>query len=287
MMNISLDQGTNDHKENDCYLVIPDSDTESSLLNDYLKYFSKNRNKFIKDLTKEEQSKFNQITNLISYTYETENYYQVNSLIKSIFSDLDNVIPGTIGAYFLGCLSQSPLTVNSNPSKTSCSNLKVDNIEVHSNNNKNWDLCNQTVFWYKDDDLLILNKIKDSTKTLLFTNYSNYNMFPGLSENQRKILSDHNVREIMIVGCIKEKEYVELTSWIYLENVKSKVTFNPLISQIPLTENNTHNYDVNTGLFILITTVILVIILLLWKIFNKKSKSGTKVKNKSRRYFNT
>lgn len=69
-----------------------------------VKYFRTKYNKKSRDLSVKDRGRFSNLIVYVSLLYDTEKYHMIFDIVKKYFSDLENVVPGTIGAHFAGCL---------------------------------------------------------------------------------------------------------------------------------------------------------------------------------------
>lgn len=62
---------------------------------------------YIRDLRGDLRTQYNMIVRLVNLLYDTDGYRHLYNLVKKHFGDVDNAKPGTLCAYFAGCLISS------------------------------------------------------------------------------------------------------------------------------------------------------------------------------------
>lgn len=230
-----------------------------------------NADKQIRNLSPQLQKQYQEIVSYVDALFDTEYFTVFSDLIKKKFSDLKNVQPGTIGAYFGGCLINP--TVSDIP--PSCTPICAGSIPPPKSEIEQgkWAFCETNVIWGFYDgskfNLTSLNSVPNSNKALLFVNFNSPNNFVGLSEEEKNQLSSLNIQEVEIIGYSPDgKNYTRMTTgFVPVSDVKSRISVVPSSLNTSLNNNpSSHNSSsMNVALLLLLLFVVLVLIFLIWK----------------------
>lgn len=247
----------------------------SEICDRLVKHYDQN----IKSLEGKIQNDFRSMISYVNLLYDTDNYNVIYDIVRDKFKHIKNVKPGTIGAYFVGCLSDVKIN-GLNPSCTPICTGSMPPSKKYSTQNK-WSFCDSTVVWGIYDNnslkLTLLNSIPNSDKGLLFVNVINPNNFSGLNDTEKLQLRNFGLKYIKILGYNQSgNSYTDITTdYVNLNDIKTRVSIIP--SPILQTVNNTLNNTTksmpssNTAMLIIIIVVVLVVLFLLWKISNRNN----------------
>lgn len=216
-------------------------------LNDALTELRNNASKEIRELNGSTYDKYRTMVSYVNLLYDTDYYTVLHDLVKAKFADLKDIKPGTVGAYFAGCLLNPELPGFPKGCSPICSGSmpppkdKIDQLQ--------WGFCDNTVIWstYSPQtqkfEFTTLNTVptqrgfgsKDpvpnSDRALIFVNYNNINSFPGFTDDEKNILTNMGIRNVQLLGYTQNGEkYISLTpenTYVPLSSVKSKVSVVP------------------------------------------------------------
>ena len=245
-----------------------------------LGYLRNIADKSIKNLTPTDNNNFRYIIDVVTHLYNSEHCSQLIDLVKEHFNDLNNAKPGTIGAYFSGCLidniSLTKLSVSPVCAPT-C--LNTCNIGPEK-----WSFCDHTVIWaylcnksdpatdlnFTNINFTLLNKIENSDRALVFLHLNSPNSYPGFSESEKSYLKSLNIMFVRLIGFYSTgNRYIDLTSWIPIEEIKSRIVITS--TQNSLKQEFETNADplapnANIALVLLIIFVLLILLFFIWRI---------------------
>ena len=249
-----------------------------------LHYLRNIADKSIKTLSPTDNTNFRYIIDIVSHLYNSEHCSQLIDLVKEYFNDLTNAKPGTVGAYFAGCLidniSLTKLSISPICAPT-CLNSVSNSCNVGP---EKWSFCDHTVIWaylynksesatdlnFTDIKFTILNKIENSNKALVFIHLNSPNSYPGFSESEKNYLKSLKISFVRLIGFYSSgNRYIDLTTWIPIDEIKSRIVITPTQSQLKQEfETNTDPLAPNTNiaLVLLIIFVLLVLLFFIWRI---------------------
>lgn len=245
-----------------------------SNIEDTLSLLRANDKKMIKELTGELDEKFRLFVSYVQLLYETDYYPMIYNLVKAKFSDLDEIRPGTIGAYLGGCLAD----IKINNAMPSCTPVTVRSMPPPKNSDSStqWTFCDNTIIWAeaKADghyNLTVLNQIPDSDRALIFVNETRAEDFPGFSFQEKDTLHRMGINEARIIGYTQSgRDYIDLTpAYQTLANLKTRI--HPYVNDSE--EFNLEPGPVeakaaggnNTGIILILIIIILILIFLVWR----------------------
>ena len=108
-------------------------------LNSLVEDLRYNSDKKINRITGEIKVKFGQLKHLVTLLYDTNSYNILVDMVNKHFKDLETIIPGTIGAYCIGCergSECSPICAGSMPMDNNGENCKDTVILAEYNNGR-------------------------------------------------------------------------------------------------------------------------------------------------------
>lgn len=215
----------------------------------------------IRTLTGDDKDVFEQITHYVSILYDTEYYPVIHRMITEVFGDLTSVQPGTVGAYFAGCLLNTSFN-----DKPGCSVICASSAPPPEGT-QSWRFCDHCVIWavYGPDGKFMfteLNSVPDKTNCYVFIQYDDLKKFPKFSEAEVKALMDYGegdgkIKNINLVSYSQDgktykehfRGFVPLDQW--------PLPFRPEVDIEP-TPLAGLDKGKNTGLIILLVVLILI-----------------------------
>jgi hypothetical protein len=173
----------------------------------------------IKKLSGSLKSDYETLTKYINLVQPTNTYPMLKSLIDKYFYDVENVAPGTVGAYFCG----NNLNVNVDPKE--CSAVTAGSIPLEGDD---WKTCKNNVILAENTnsgyDFTVLVQGEDKSHTYLYVkNLSNYDDFDGFSSDEKKKLKKYGVEYVNLYGHEDSINYQNLVSnTMHLDEVKCR-----------------------------------------------------------------
>lgn len=188
----------------------------NSLIED-LRYYSDMK---INNLHGDIKVKFGNLKKMVSMLYDTTSYDILVKRVKSYFDDLETIIPGTIGAYCIGC----------NHGKA-CSALCAGSMQQDNS----YSVCKDTVILAELKNgrynLTVLKSNEDSDSSESSSNYpSGYVFVPhktldefnGFSNREKKMIEKLGITNIQLYGYDEEgKEHFKLDV-NHIDSIKSR-----------------------------------------------------------------
>ena len=166
----------------------------------------------IKKLRPYQSKRLNKMAYYVSLLYNhKESYMLMVSEIKKVFSNLTEVAPGTVGAYFYGCFIRTDF-------EETCSLICANSISPLARDSE----CHQRVVWAKYDsendsytfdetNKGINNKVKGKTGEdaankegeITYLYIENPKLFNGFTMSEKESLSNMGVEYVRLLGIFK------------------------------------------------------------------------------------
>jgi len=224
---------------------------------------------------------------LVHYTqllYDTEAYKIYYDEVKSRFSDLSSIEPGTIGAYFGGCLTPSNFNESPGCSLICAGSMPPPKSDLPKENEFSSEnrpsippnfFCQYTVLWaiydndkgslyftplhvtQKEDVIVFIDPLTLPGKT-----------FTGLTDEEKVSLSHYGAKRVNLVQYASDsKTYNELLGgFTELENIPSRVE--EIVNEGYQTTGSSNNL-----LIVVLILLVLVAVFIGWKILNNRKLS--------------
>lgn len=195
---------------------------------------------FIRDLDPYHTELFKSIIEAMKFLQTTQPVYEiVVADIRSVFSDVPHIKPGTVGAAFIGCFNDDKF-----PGPLGCSPKCVSSIQPaddtpgHSN-------CDDLVLIYSDSHFSPLNDKHSSHAYIYLEN--NFNTFTSQNISE---LREAGVTNVSLIYGNPDGSYREITSPQSLESLPATTT-----------EENSSSAAGATAIIILIIVIIIILLL--------------------------
>lgn len=228
---------------------------DTSKIEEILKILRKHQHEYIKNLDENTKKVYKKFVSMARCLQGTEAYKVFYSIVYKCFKDEKGAKPGTLLAYFQGCM------IKNGKKDVFCTNSCINGLKPPGNNR-----CEYKVFMTKltDDNLYDFALVQDSDNEKAIVYISNCNSikhFKGFSKEEIEKLQEHNVSKVKIKSTSdKHCEDIEITNdFIDLEKVKTDVTI----------KNNSDDNNNNTALIVVLIILILIILFIGWRIFCK------------------
>lgn len=211
----------------------------------------------IRSLNKEAEGKYRQFVSYVKLLYGTDQYPKLHDLMKNKFADVTTLVPGTLNAYFVGCVMKSDFGDVSQGCLANCAG------SVPPLNASDWSTCKQAVILAtKDVDgykFEVLNSPHSLESAYLYVDPG----FTGLTVEEKNKLSSLGVNSLMIVSYTKDTNvYQTLSNWAPLSIIPNRS---------PLVEPEVAKSSINWSVVVL---VIIGVFLLLMFFFNSRRSTA-------------
>lgn len=228
-------------------------------LKDTLAELKTQANISVRQLSPEQTESFRSIVEALRLLYGSQALYDlVLTDIRAVFSDVKDVKPGTVAAFFIGCFNDDkfPGPMGCSP-KCAASLPPAEGTPGYTN-------CDDLVLIYSDGLFSSLNEKRSSHAYVYIGDHD----FQGFSLENIRQLKDAGIEHCSLIFGNQDGSYREVTSALTLDQLPRKsesvtpkstdsVTNNPSVS------NNIENVNTNSGAGIVFAIVIIVIIILL------------------------
>jgi hypothetical protein len=170
----------------------------------------------IKLLSGEIKSCFQQFTDYVDLLHGSDAYIQFMEIVSEYFSNVEQIRPGTIGAYCYGCQN----------GRSECSHICAGSAPAAD---ENFSFCHESVIVgdYNGYDFdFTAMRIGDSSETYLYVNFDSYDSFPGFTRREIEALEkDYHCSSVYLRGYSNSStEYFELLNEsIMISNIKIRV----------------------------------------------------------------
>ena len=151
----------------------------------------------IRDLPKKAQELHRQAVAYVSLMHDGDYYPAFSDAVQQKFGDVHDVEPGTVGAYFMGCLVENvPEGI-----PPSCTPTCIGSAPPDQTRDSNWSPCERPVVLgtkvNDKDHCSILNNITGRGDAII---YIDTTTFDGFTEEEKKFLRDSGVDTVIIIG---------------------------------------------------------------------------------------
>lgn len=217
-----------------------------------------NANKQIRELSGELGEQFRQLISYVGLLYDSSSYNVLYEVVNKHFANIDEVIPGTIGAYCAGCHVETSFS----DKVPGCSPVCAGSMPPK---NDDWNFCQNTVVLATyENNRFIFTLLKsgdtkeEKSKAYVFVNYSSHNAFPGFSDAEKQQLKSLGIESLYLNGYMENgREYVEL--------VEGSVGVDDTKSRVSVVETSTNSNDSYSGVIIIVIILILVGLFFAWR----------------------
>jgi hypothetical protein len=207
----------------------------------------------IRNLKGDLDNDFKNIIQIIRILFSTAAYDYVHEIIVRVFCDVKTVTPGTIGAYFAGCLVRTNF-----PGNPGCSAVCAGAVPPEQGT-KGFEFCEKYAIIYDSDGTLIsLNDLEDKEEAYIYI--SNSINFEGFTSEEIKQLSNLGIKRVKLVRYSPDGLSYQEVSSNFID-----------VNSLPVKNNSNNNNDTcssNTGstlLILLLPLLLLLLIFIGWK----------------------
>lgn len=185
-------------------------------LSDILNHLYTKRDVPVANLDSNSKEILDALINYVQILYGTQFYEKLYNKTKEIFDNVNEVKPGTVGAYIVGCINAQKNDVSN--SVWYCS---PNCLEAYVPVNQQPE-CNVSVITLELNNdgsyTMILNKSSESEKAILFTEKP----FVGLSEKEKNKLLSFNIQKVKIYQVSHNKFVGVFPEWTPITSIHDK-----------------------------------------------------------------
>ncbi len=177
----------------------------------------------IKDLPDDIGDKFRQFVTVIATYHNSDVYDEIFTIIDAETRQLLAVTPGTLGAYFRGCLI--PVTFPDNPS---CSELCASAFQP-PNNSEGWHSCEYLVVAaeYSHDTGFVFDVIRQGNNPgYVIVKFNTIEKFPGFSQPEKEALKKTGLKICKLLTVNKNGDVYRdlLDNFVAVERLPSRAS---------------------------------------------------------------
>lgn len=217
----------------------------------------------IKNLKGRDKEDFNLMVSYVHLLYGTSYYNHFYQKVEKYFSNLDRIIPGTVGGYFGGCLVSTSFE-----DQPGCSAVCAGSVPKPKDD-EGWSFCDKAVVFAEYDKhrgytfslLKEPEKDEELDPCYLFVEHTDLHDFPGFNNDEKDELRKMGVNEVYLIGCDeKGTEYVDLYDKpLNIQDIKHRKKVH----------HQTDNSRLALGLILIIVFLLLIVIFFGWRFWNK------------------
>lgn len=223
-------------------------------LKEILSELKPHANVSVRQLNPEHTESFRSIVEALRLLYGSQALYDlVLTDIRNVFSDIKDVKPGTVAAFFIGCFNDDKF-----PGPMGCSPKCAASLPP-SEGTPGYANCEDLVLIYTEGLFSSLN-VKRSSHAYIYIEDNN---FSGFTNENILQLKDAGIENASLVFGNQDGSYREITSALPIDQLPHKVETSSVQSTNVTTEQNE---PTSNGAGIVFAIIIIVIIILLFVI---------------------
>lgn len=204
----------------------------------------------IKELTPNANETFRSVVEALRLLYGSQALYDIILTdIRTIFSDVKEIIPGTVSAFFIGCFATDKF-----PGEPGC-DPKCTGSLPQPKNILEKQTCDELVLIYENEMFGSLND-KRSPLAFIYIGQPDFTVFTH--DNIRQLKSAGVERAILVMGN-PDGSYREVTSEILVDNLP--------VPKLKAQETTSSTSSSNTAAIVVLIIVIILIVLALLMLF--------------------
>jgi hypothetical protein len=197
-----------------------------------------NANTPIADLMGQEEAVFKRLVGIVRELYDIpDEYNKLQEVVGSEFGAQRGIVPGTVGAYFGGCI------VNQDISPRGCSAICAGSIPLGFETENLTSHCGHPVFLTTFEagrgyTFTQMNQSDDDTgRAIVYVNSENMDKFEGFSSSEKQSLVARNIEKVQLMKYVRStNQSVSLSDWLDVGQLKDRLE---RISSISLGDSDT------------------------------------------------
>lgn len=225
-----------------------------------------NQARFIKALDTNLKAKFDSIVVTIHALYDTPAYEFVHERIQAVFGDIKVATPGTIGAYFTGCMLQTNFSGN-----PGCSAVCASGVPPPKTSST-WPFCDKLTILYDGDRVFhTLNTVNNASEAFIFM--PDTLLFKGFTQAESNQLKALGVTKVKLTKYASNgTQYQDLINdFVPLEQTVLQENPNPNPTNEPKPKSSSSDSSAaNATVAILIILLIILIIAIIWQVYRNR-----------------
>lgn len=175
----------------------------------------------IRALDKDDDAKFKRLVTRVRSVYESpDEYDKLQKMVVESFGKQADIKPGTVNAYFVGCLADSKIQPKGcNPL---CAGAMPLAREAVGNNS----FCEYPVFVAETVNgrsvITKMSTVEDMSKAIVYVDASSSDDFSGFTEEERSALSSQGVESVKLVNY--KSDVITSDEWVPLSKTETRET---------------------------------------------------------------
>lgn len=169
-------------------------------------------------------SYFEEVKHIVYLLRNNEAYSELHKIAKKYFSDVTEVYPGTVSAYFIGC----EMLKKDKNNEGSCNILCAK--DYMRSQDQAWSFCDTTVvhaLYSEGDDhygFIPINIVENGSKLIICIKDKTYTEFSGFSEDEKDFLKNkYNADILNMVSYDSKGGYIDLIGGaVRLSDIKTR-----------------------------------------------------------------
>lgn len=220
---------------------------------------------------------FRSLVENVKILYETpDEYSKFHRMVVDSFENQEDIAPGTVAAYFGGCLASSTI------SPRGCSAICAGSVPLASESEDGNSHCEHPVllsnYTGRGFTFTQMNQATDTERAFVFINSATVEDFPGFTAGEKTALTEKGITEIRLMYYDGTKN-IELGDWMGIQQIKDRIA--NVTSDITESISSTTSVikttaTINTSMrvigVLLIIILIIVLIYMASKMTSKKKK---------------
>lgn len=191
------------HNDNEKIIVTVEGESytfDRKVLRNTLQELKPHAHDKVKSLSANKQEMFEDVVNAMRILYSSPKYYKIiMDDILIIFADVKNVVPETVGSYFIGCTNDKSFT-----GPSGCSPKCVASLPAADGYSE----CDDLVLVYADGDFGSLNE-KRSEHAFIYIDPKF--VFRGFSKDNIHKLKNNDIEKVSLIFANSDGSYREIT----------------------------------------------------------------------------
>ena len=222
------------------------------------KKFREHKDMKIKNLSGNDKDDFNLAVSYVNLLYGTDFYSKLFEKVRKNFDSVVTTTPGTVGAYFAGCLVASRNKAEDGEVPASCGLPCVDGMPLPQE--EGWELCDKAVIMAERSgegyqfSLVKPGQKQGDGEAYLFVEAKSEQDFTGFTQEEKDEILAYGCRKVHVVGYTSDMTYSD----IYTESQ----TVEKLKSRRSRSGKRHHNHKKNNNWWWLLLAILFIFLVL-------------------------
>lgn len=248
-----------------------------------------NANTPIADLMGQEETVFKRLIGVVREMYDIpDEYNQLQEVVNAEFGSQRGIVPGTVGAYFGGCIA------NQDISPRGCSAICAGSIPLGFETENLTTHCGHPVFLTSFDAnggyvFTQMNQAEDETeRAIIYVNNESIDKFEGFSSSEKQTLAARGIEKVQLMKYVRgTNQSVNLSDWLDVDQVKDRlerITLSLNGSDVSINTDDAKVKEENAGRsfgfwVIIIIFIIIIVLAITYMIKHSNSQNNNKKPN--------